>query len=146
MLGGNNLYKYASNVMNWVDPLGLKVEWVDPKSINFSQRTISSNDYAEIMKNNSWDWERSPLNVIDMDGQLVTYDNRQLDAAREAKLEKIAINRVDPYSPHPASSKGATWISKFKERFSDRKNVKAGGVVPMKGLAERPKQITKGCA
>ncbi|WP_319019466.1 hypothetical protein [Pantoea ananatis] len=86
--GGWNLYQYAPNPLSWVDPLGLSGEWVNPKDINFSQRTISANDYAEIMKNGQWDWNRSPLNVVDVDGQLVTYDNRSLDAAYEAGLDK----------------------------------------------------------
>ena len=48
--GGLNLYQYAPNPLMWVDPFGLSIEWVNPSDINFSQRTISANDYAEIMK------------------------------------------------------------------------------------------------
>jgi len=55
----------------WVDPWGWNSYWVDPVTINFSQRTISANNYAEVMRNGQWDWNRSPLNVINVDGQLV---------------------------------------------------------------------------
>ncbi|HHK8382434.1 TPA: RHS repeat-associated core domain-containing protein, partial [Serratia marcescens] len=138
--GGLNLYQYAPNPLMWVDPLGLSIEWVNPSDINFSQRTISANDYAEIMKKGEWDWGRSPLNVLEVDGQLVTYDNRRLDAALESGVEKVAVQRVDPNAVHPSSTTGKTWQQKFQERFKDRRNVKAGGVVPDKGLNSRPKR------
>ena len=35
---------------------------------------------------------RSPLNVLEVDGQLVTYDNRRLDAALESGVEKLLFN------------------------------------------------------
>ncbi|HGJ2627979.1 hypothetical protein LED20_09530 [Salmonella enterica] len=115
-----NLYAYAPNPLSWIDPLGLTGEWVNPKDINFSQRTISPHDYAEIMRNGGWDWDRSPLRVIDIDGQLVSYDNRRLDAALEAGLDKVKVIRIDPNAPHPDSSTGKTWLQKFRERFRDR--------------------------
>jgi hypothetical protein len=54
----------------------------------------------------SVDWNRSPLNVINVNGQLVTYDNRRLDAALEAGLDKVKVTIVDPNSPHPDSFTG----------------------------------------
>ncbi|CAI0914759.1 Uncharacterized conserved protein [Serratia entomophila] len=138
--GGLNLYQYAPNPLMWVDPLGLSVEWVNLSDINFSQRTISANDYAEIMRKGQWDWGRSPLNVLAVDGQLVTYDNRRLDAALEAGVDKVSVQRVDPNAVHPSSSTGKTWWDKFQERFKDRRNVKAGGVVSNQGLSTRPKR------
>ncbi|MEK0169764.1 RHS repeat-associated core domain-containing protein, partial [Pseudescherichia vulneris] len=138
LAGGLNLYQYAPNPLGWIDPWGLTGEWVNPNYINFSQRTISANDYAEMMRNGQWDWNRSPLNVVDVNGQLVTYDNRRLDAALEADLDKVKVTIVDPYSPHPNSSTGKTWWEKFQQRFSDRRNIKAGGVVPDEGLSTRP--------
>jgi RHS repeat-associated protein len=143
--GGLNLYAYAPNPLSWIDPLGLTGEWVNPKDINFSQRTISPHDYADIMRNGGWDWDRSPLRVIDIDGQLVSYDNRRLDAAREAGLDKVKVIRVDPNAPHPDSSTGKTWLQKFRERFRDRRNIKAGGIVPDKGLNSRPERTSRGC-
>ncbi|GAA3589236.1 hypothetical protein GCM10023078_16120 [Gibbsiella greigii] len=97
------------------------------------------------MRNGQWDWNRSPLNVIDVDGQLVTYDNRRLDAALEAELDKVKVTKVDPNSPHPDSTTGKTWWDKFQQRFKDRRNIKAGGVVPDKGLSSRPTKSSKGC-
>ncbi|EBS4567996.1 type IV secretion protein Rhs, partial [Salmonella enterica subsp. enterica serovar Tanger] len=143
--GGLNLYQYAPNPLSWIDPLGLTGEWVNPKDINFSQRTISPHDYAEIMRNDGWDWDRSPLRVIDIDGQLVSYDNRRLDAALEAGLDKVKVIRIDPNAPHPDSSTGKTWLQKFRERFRDRRNIKAGGIVPDKGLNSRPERTSRGC-
>lgn len=90
------------------------------------------------MRNGQFDWNRSPLNVIIIDGRLVSYDNRRLDAALEAGLEKVKVNIVDPNSPHPNSSTGRTWSQKFQDRFKDKKNKKAGGVVPKTGLKTRP--------
>lgn len=143
--GGINLYAYAQNPLSWIEPLGLTGEWVNPKDINFSQRTISPHDYAEIMRNGGWDWDRSPLRVIDIDGQLVSYDNRRLDAALEAGLDKVKVIRIDPNAPHPDSSTGKTWLQKFRERFRDRRNIKAGGIVPDKGLNSRPERTSRGC-
>ncbi|MEE4486003.1 hypothetical protein V2T44_24025 [Serratia ficaria] len=111
----------------------MNIEWVNPSDINFSQRTISANDYADIMKKGQWDWGRSPLNVLEVDGQLVTYDNRRLDAALEAGVDKVSVQRVDPNAVHPSPSIGKTCWQKFQERFKDRRNVKAGGVVPNQG-------------
>jgi RHS repeat-associated protein len=138
LLGGLNLYQYAPNGLTWIDPWGLHGEWVNPKDVNFSQRTISANNYAEIMKNGQWDWNRSPLNVIEVDGQLVTYDNRRLDAALEAGLDKVKVIKVDPNAPHPNSNTGKTWWQKFQQRFNDKRNKRADGVVPNKGLSQRP--------
>lgn len=90
------------------------------------------------MSNGQWDWNRSPLNVIDVDGQLITYDNRRLDAALEAGLDKVKVSIVDANSPHPDSSTGKAWWQKFQQRFKDRRNVKAGGVVPDGGLSTCP--------
>ncbi|EPP0241618.1 RHS repeat-associated core domain-containing protein, partial [Escherichia fergusonii] len=90
-------------------------------------------------------WDRSPLRVIDMDGQLVSYDNRRLDAALEAGLDKVKVIRVDPNAPHPDSPTGKTWLHKFRERFRDRRNIKAGGRVPNKGLNSRPKRTSRDC-
>ncbi|MDJ0087743.1 hypothetical protein [Pantoea allii] len=92
------------------------------------------------MKKGQWDWNRSPLNVIDVEGQLVTYDNRRLDAAFEAELDKVKVNKVNPSAPHPESSTGKTWWQKFQQRFKDRRNIKSDGIVPDKGLNTRPKK------
>ncbi|RMI37049.1 hypothetical protein EBN88_19985 [Streptomyces triticirhizae] len=134
-----NPYAYPHNPWVWADPLGLSPELVNPNDINFSQRTISANDYAEAMRNGAWDWQRSgPLHVMEVDGQLVSYDNRRLNAAREAGLQQVPIQRVDPSAPHPDSTSGRTWGQQFQRRFNDPRNRRAGGVVPNTGLSEAP--------
>ncbi|WP_258348593.1 DUF6531 domain-containing protein [Saccharopolyspora gregorii] len=144
LAAGPRPHGYVFNPQALVDPLGLTAEdstrWVDPNTINFSQRTISGNDYAELMRQNKWDWNRSDaaLHVLEVDGQLVTYDNRRLDAAREVGTPLVPVQQVNPNAPHPDSSKGMTWQEKFEQRFNDRRNKKAGGVVPDTGLRERP--------
>jgi hypothetical protein len=114
-------------------------EWVDPQTINFSQRTVSPHDYVELMRQGQWDWNRpgGALRVIDVGGQLVSYDNRRLDAAREVG-GLVRVQRVNPGDPFPDSTAGKTWWDKFKQRFNDPRNLRAGGCVPDTGLYERP--------
>jgi hypothetical protein len=85
-------------------------EWIDPNQINFTQRTISANNYAQLMREGAWDWNRpgSALRVLDIDGQLVSFDNRRLDAAREVG-EPVKVQRLNPDDPYPASATGKTW-------------------------------------
>jgi RHS repeat-associated protein len=114
-------------------------EWVDPQTINFSQRTVSPHDYAQLMREGQWDWNRpgTALRVIDVGGQLVSYDNRRLDAAREVG-DPVRVSRVNPDDAFPDSTTGKTWWDKFKQRFNDPRNLRAGGCVPDTGLNERP--------
>src|SRR5207253_1494971 len=110
--GDTNPYTYVLNQpTGLIDPLGTKPnkpptggdeddgcsnpeEWsdgyegedgVDPNLINFSQRSISPNNLVELMRTGAFDWTRpgTALKVIERGGQLVSYDNRRLDAARE---------------------------------------------------------------
>ena len=55
-------------------------------------------------------------------------------------LDKLEVIKVDPNAPRPNSSVGKTWWQKSQERFRDRRNVKAGGIFPDKGLSTRPKK------
>lgn len=114
-------------------------DWVDPESINFSQRTVSPHDYAQQMQQGLWDWNRpgTALRVIEVGGQLVTYDNRRLDAAREVG-DPVRVQRVNPDDPFPGSTTGKTWWDKFKQRFNDPRNLRAGGCVPDTGLYQLP--------
>ncbi|SDY10666.1 RHS repeat-associated core domain-containing protein [Amycolatopsis xylanica] len=146
--GGPSPHAYVHNPIGWTDALGLTesgdIEWADPADINFSQRTITQNEYADIMRNGGWDWERSPLHVIEVDGQLVSYDNRRLDAAREVG-RPVAITRVDPNAVHPDSTTGKTWADKFRERMRSPRNRLDGVPVPDNGLSERPTPEAPGC-
>nr|WP_234380181.1 DUF6531 domain-containing protein [Streptomyces sp. CMB-StM0423] len=145
-----NPLTYVTNPHTWVDPLGLApqgdVEWVDPEDINFSQRTVTENDYADRMRAGDWDWSRpdAPLDVMDVDGQLVSYDNRRLDAAREIG-QPVPVRRVDPNAPHPASTTGRTWGQQFQRRMNSGRNRNAlGEPVPRQGLSERPRHLPPG--
>ncbi|MEV0189825.1 RHS repeat-associated core domain-containing protein [Kitasatospora purpeofusca] len=122
-------------------------DWVDPNLINFSQRTVNPNvrEYLEAMMQGTWDWNRSgtALQVIERNGQLVTYDNRRLYAARQVRLQdpgyRVKITRLDPQAPNPAKSSGMIWEDSFEERMMKRLNRDAEGCrVPYEGLAELP--------
>ncbi|WP_405448597.1 DUF6531 domain-containing protein [Streptomyces achromogenes] len=142
-----NPVSYVPNAQSWIDPLGLtaeeNLEWLDPADINFSQRTVSPNDYVEKMRSGEWDWTRpgTALRVMEVDGQLVSYDNRRLDAAREVG-DPVAVVRVNPDDPHPDSTTGMTWREKFEQRMTDRRNRNEHGErVPPTGLVERPQHM-----
>ncbi len=146
---------YVINPHTWSDPFGLSPEgeheWADPADINFSQRTVSPNDYADRMRAGEWDWRRpgAALTVMEVDGQLVSYDNRRLDAAREIG-EPVTIHRVNPNDQYPPSPKAVTWKEAFRKRMNSGRNRDAqGNPVPPKGLAERPAHVRnqkkKGC-
>lgn len=142
-----NPHAYVDNPLTWLDPLGLDstggsdgLEWVDPKTINFSQRTISGNDYADQMRAGTWDWTRpgTALRVMEVNGQLVTYDNRRLDAALDVDSTRVPITRVDPAAPDGISTAGRTWQQAFTKRLGDPRNARAGGRLPPEGTSERP--------
>lgn len=112
---------------------------LNPAEINFSQRTVSANvrQYADDMAAGNWDWSRSgPLRVMERDGQWVSYDNRRLMAAQQAGLGEVPVQVVQPGALMPGSS--LTWEQAFTRRFSDPRNVQAGGVVPNPGLPTQP--------
>ena len=129
--GGINLENYAPNPISWIDPWGWELVEVNPGKVNYSQRTVSDIRVFDAAK-------YQPIKVVVVDGQMVSYDNRRLLAAQNAGLEKITVDVVDKNAPHPDSSTGKTWWQKFQERFKDRRNVSAGGVVPETGLREKP--------
>ena len=138
-----NHHGYVDNPLVWHDVLGLAsgdVEWVDPKDLWFSQHTITGNNYAELMQSGQWDWsqEGSSLRVLEMNGHLVTYDNRRLDAALEAGQERVPITRLSATDPDPASTTGRTWDQSFKRRFNSPRNRAAKGRVPDGGTKDRP--------
>jgi RHS repeat-associated protein len=114
---------------------------VNPSEINFSQRTVSSNNYAETMGNGAWDWSRSgPLRVMERDGGWVSYDNRRLLAAQQSGLSAVPIQIVQPGG---MMKPGLTWEQAFLNRFTDPRNISAGGVVPNGGLAIPPTVIRR---
>ncbi|WP_305890715.1 putative T7SS-secreted protein [Streptomyces rugosispiralis] len=142
-----NATSYVDNPHTWSDHLGLAgddgVEWANPNDINFSQRTVSPNDYAEKMRSGEWDWRQpgAALRVMEVDGQLVSYDNRRLDAAREVGAP-VAIEHVDPNAVHPDSTTGRTWAEQFRRRMNSARNRnELGEPVPPTGLEQRPDHV-----
>lgn len=115
-----------------MDPFGLSPIFVNPNDINFSQRTVSEVRVFDASK-------YTPINVIEVDGQLVSYDNRRLLSAQNACIDKLEVNVVKADDVFPDSTTGKTWGQKFKERFNDIRNKKVGGVVPDKKLKEKPR-------
>ncbi|MFE3017103.1 DUF6531 domain-containing protein [Streptomyces sp. NPDC059256] len=143
-----NAVAYVRNPHSWADHLGLagEPEWANPDELNFSQRTVSPNDYVEKMRSGEWDWRRpgTALKVMEVDGQLVSYDNRRLDAAREVG-RPVIIERVDPNAVHPDSTTGRTWAEQFRRRMnSPRNRNELGEPVPPTGLQERPEHVRNG--
>jgi RHS repeat-associated protein len=130
-LAGNNptLYGYVKDVNSWVDQLGLELVSVNPNDINYSQRTVSE---VRVFDANKY----KPIRVMDIDGQLVSYDNRRLLSAQNAGFESIEVELVKGDDIMPGSKK--TWNEAFQKRFNDPRNIEAGGVVPNKGLKEKP--------
>jgi RHS repeat-associated protein len=149
LFGGPSPHAYVHNPTGWTDALGLTessdIEMLDPNDINFSQRSVTENSYADVMGRGDWRWNESPVHVMEVDGQLVSYDNRRLDAAREAGVP-VGVVRVDPNAPHPDSTTGKTWAEKFQERFRDPRNRGPNGEpVPNTGLSDRPQALAPGC-
>jgi hypothetical protein len=115
----------------------------DPSSINYSQRNVNANvlEYTEDMKQSKWFWSDSgPVRVMNVDGQLVAYDNRRLMAAQDAGLKNIPIQIVNPNDIIPGSK--MTWKEAFDKRFNDPRNIKDGGAVPRNGLSQQPRVRT----
>jgi RHS repeat-associated protein len=138
LLGGLAPYRYVADPLRFADCYGL-IE-VDPRTINFSQRTVAKNvlRYTTDMKKGDWDWSRSgPLNVFDVDGQYVTYNNRRLMAAQNARLPLVPINVVDPRAPMPGAK--TSWAEKLRERRHRKINVLDGQPVPERGLRQQPR-------
>jgi RHS repeat-associated protein len=143
--GGSNGYGYPTDPVAWADPLGLTGTTANPSDINFTQRTVGPqvNQYTQDMQNGNWDWDRSgPLTVMDVDGQLVSHDNRRLMAAQNAQgVDSVPIQVVQPGDAYPASSTGRTWGEQFERRRNDPRNRRAGGVVPPEGVSDQPSVV-----
>ena len=115
LAGGTNPYRYVHDPIGWIDPWGLAPVMVDPSTINFSQSWVSDNDYAAVMSEKGW--IGPPLNVIERDGQLVSFDNRRLAAAQANNMAEVPVNIVDGSDPY-INSPGKTWDQAFDKRLS----------------------------
>lgn len=120
-------------------------EWLSPKELRFSQRTITENGYAAQMQSKKWTWsQENPLIVLERsDGTLVSLDNRRLDAALEANVERVPVRilkETDTYIDYKTSR---TAQEAFDWRSSNPKTLEHGGIIPPEGLVNRPKQLPK---
>jgi RHS repeat-associated protein len=113
--GGLNLYRYVHDPIGWMDPWGLDPIMVDPSTINFSQSWVSPNNYADVMAQKGWIGD--PLNVMERNGQLVSFDNRRLAAAQANNMSEVPVNMVKGTDPYPPSTTGKTWDDAFNERL-----------------------------
>ncbi len=103
-LAGDNstLYAYVGDTTSWIDPLGLML--VNPKLINFAQRTINSafdtplgkrsvqSVVNDVKKGNVKVTDFPSISVVDVKGQLVARDgNSRLAIAKMAKAKEINV-------------------------------------------------------
>lgn len=141
LLGGLRAYGYAPDPLIAADPLGLTpIQWVDSNSVSYTQRSINRN--AETYRGDmgrvgGWDWDRSgPLRVMNVNGQLVSYDNRRLWAAQMTRNvnPKVPVIVVDPNGP--SDVRGLTWAQAFKQRREDSRNKVP---VPEQGVKTKPR-------
>ncbi|SMC27177.1 hypothetical protein SAMN02745857_02738 [Andreprevotia lacus DSM 23236] len=128
-------------------PAGVGREaWIRPNDIRFSQRTITENNYLQIMESGGWKWsQENPLIVIERpDGTLITLDNRRLSAAQQASNVDIVPVRILKETEKYLDYK--TWRT-AKEAFDWRathpKTLANGGLIPQSGLIERPTVLSK---
>lgn len=78
------------------------------------------------MESGKWDWDRTSkkgnpvavITVADVDGQLVSFDNRRLLAAQNAKLSSVKIQRVDLRDVKPGTN--ITWGESLAKRLDSR--------------------------
>lgn len=96
-----------------------QIKWVDPKSLRFSQGYVGKEvyKYVELMKANQWDWTRSPLEVAEIDGHLISLDNRRLTAAQMADVKQVSIRIVTLDAPRPG---GGTYRSNLDSKLFSR--------------------------
>lgn len=55
-----------------------------------------------------------PINVIEVDGQLVSYDNRRLLSTQNSGIEKLEVNVLKADDVFSDSTIGKTWRAKFQ--------------------------------
>ncbi len=144
--GGTSLYSYVPDTNAWVDALGLVgVDWVDPGTLNFSQGYVTGqvNDYEELMREGKWDWNRSPLQVAEVNGKMVSLDNRRLLAAQRAGVVSVPIQKVDLDAARPD---GGTYGSNLRKKLNSRPKNRPDLPkikLPAQGTPNQPQVICK---
>jgi len=130
---------YSSLIDVSLQPI-LISEWIDPFKIHFSQSTVHGNtylDYKISMMNGKWIWDRHPdehqkssaLKVADINGHLVSFDNRRLLTAQEVHLKRVLIIRVNLDDIRPTTN--MTWRKAFENRLRQSK-------LPEEGTSMQP--------
>jgi RHS repeat-associated protein len=151
LAGGNRLYSYVHDSNSWIDEFGLAKgdpidEWIDPNKLNFSQAYVTDEVYQMIddMNNKKWDWDRSgPLEVAEIDGQLVSLDNRRLYAAQTVGLESVPIRKVDLNASRP---NGGTYGSNLNKKLNSKPKTRPDlpkVQLPKTGTPDKPKVVSK---
>jgi RHS repeat-associated protein len=144
---------YVSDPLKSSDPFGL-IEWVDPSTVNYSQAYVTGETqaYEQAMRGNTWDWGRTSakgnnvavLTVAEVEGQLVSFDNRRLLAAQNAELKQVAVQRVDLNDIKPGTN--ITWRESLNKRLNS--SPKGSGLpkvqLPPQGTREKPKVVKCG--
>jgi RHS repeat-associated protein len=151
LAGGNRFYCYVNDVNRWIDELGLAKgdpidEWIDPNKLNFSQAYITDevNQMIDDMNTKNWDGNRSgSLDVAEIDGQMVSLDNRRLYAAQEAGLDSVPIRKVDLNAPR---SGGGTYRSNLNKKLNSRPKSRPDlpkVQLPQAGTSTKPTVVAK---
>ncbi|SCX56300.1 hypothetical protein [Lysinibacillus fusiformis] len=132
-----------SNPNNIVDFWGLNIEWVDPRTLNFSQGYVGNQvqKYEKLMKNGEWRWIESPLEVAEFNGTRVSLDNRRLLAAQRAGVTEVPIKIVDLDAPRPD---GGTYGSNLRKKLNSRPSKRPDLPkikLPPEGTSKQPKIV-----
>jgi hypothetical protein len=114
--------------------------WGDPSSIRYSQRTISENDYADLMRTGKWDWDiNNPLVLLRRDGgEVVSIDNRRLTASQTVGEKSIPLKIHNPNDKFLDYNTWRTVEDAFLMRARDPRTIAAGGEIPSVGLVQMP--------
>ncbi|CAF1043946.1 unnamed protein product [Didymodactylos carnosus] len=114
-------------------------ELISPHLLNYSQQTVSPlvYEYEQAMKDGTWNWNKLPdehqnstaLKVANIDGQLVSFDNRRLLAAQNLGLTLIPIIKIHLDDIKPGTT--TTWRKLFERRLKQSK-------LPSQGTRTKP--------
>lgn len=120
--------------------------WVHPKEIRFSQRTISENNYLQLMEAGEWKWSLdNPLILIERsDGTLISLDNRRLASAQQASnVDKVPVRILADTDKYLDYKTWRTAQEAFDWRANHPATIANGGVVPQSGLIDLPKVLPR---
>lgn len=144
-------YNYVKHPLISIDPFGLiEFESVNPNNINYSQAYVTKETatYEKSMRDGDWDWNRTSrkgnnvavLNVAEVDGQLVSFDNRRLLAAQNAELDEVKVRRVNLDDIKPGTN--ITWGESLEKRLNSRPKHRPDlpkVKLPSNGTPDKPK-------